>query len=70
MQAQPLLDHGARAAADERVQLLGRDRCQADQAEHVVGRGRQVGRRIDQRAVEIEDDGRVREIAGMGNGVA
>jgi len=62
VQAQALHDHGARAAADERVQSLRRNRRQSDLLKHVIGGRRQIRGRVDDRAVEIEDDGAVVEI--------
>ena len=49
-------DQLAGAGADHVARRLQRHRRQAFAVEHVVERGDQVGRGIDQRAVEIEYD--------------
>ncbi len=49
------LDHVPGAMADERAQRLSVDPRQTEMVEHVVGRGDEVRRRVDERAVEIED---------------
>ena len=55
-----------RTVADEGVQPCNRDGRQPDQPERMIGRSRQVGRRVDQRAVEIENDCRACEMEGHG----
>ena len=57
------LDQLARAGADHVARRLQRHRRQALAVEHEIERGDQVGRGVDQRAVEIEDNG-----AGRGHG--
>ena len=57
------LDQLAGAGADHVARGLQRHRRQALAVEHVIERGDQVGRGIDQRAVEIEYDN-----AGRGHG--
>jgi phosphoglycolate phosphatase-like HAD superfamily hydrolase len=47
-----------RAVADHRADIRQRDRCPALLGEHGVERAMQIGRAVDQRAVEIEDQGR------------
>ena len=54
---QPAFDHPARAAADHVARRVVVDRRQAFAREHDIERVDQVGRGVDQRAVEIEDDG-------------
>ena len=54
---QAALDHAAGAAADHRPRGFKRDGGQAFARQDDVERVDQVGRGIDQRAVEIEDDG-------------
>ena len=66
VQAQACLDHGARAAADERVQSLRGNGREPDLLKHVIGRGRQIGRGVDEGAVEVEDDGAVAEVGVHG----
>ena len=50
------LDQLAGAGADHVARRLQRDRGHALAVEHVIERGDQVGRGVDQRAVEIEDN--------------
>lgn len=52
-------DHGARAKTDERADLAGRHGFEMALGERMVGCPYQVGRGLDQRAVEIEHDGQV-----------
>ena len=66
VEPQARIDHRLRAVADERVQLGNRDGREPQQPQGVIGRSRQVGRGVDQRAVEIENDCRVCEIEGHG----
>ena len=61
---QPCLDHGEGAVADEGVQLGNRDGAQPFERERVVGCGGQIGRRVDQRAVEVENDGGIAQLEG------
>src|SRR6185312_13520532 len=51
------LDHPPRAAADERARLAERQRRQAFLRQQHVERADQVGRGVDQGAVEVEGDG-------------
>ena len=53
---QPALDQLAGAGADHVARRRERHRRQALARQHVIERVDQVGRGIDQRAVEIEDD--------------
>ena len=57
------LDQLAGAGADHVARRMQRDRGHALAVEHVIERGDQVGRGIDQGAVEIEDNS-----AGKGHG--
>jgi phosphoglycolate phosphatase-like HAD superfamily hydrolase len=57
------LDQLAGAGADHVARRFKRHRRQAFTAEHEIERGDQVGRGVDQGAVEVEDDG-----AGKGHG--
>ena len=57
MECEPVLDHAPRAEADERPQHDLGTGPRPTSAEHVVGRVDEVGRGIDQRAVEVEDHG-------------
>jgi hypothetical protein len=54
---QGTLDHAARATADHSPRVIVGDRRQAFAGENEIERRNQIGRGIDQRAVEIEDDG-------------
>ena len=54
MAREPRLMNGCRAC--------GRNGREPDLLKHMIGRGRQVGRGVDERAVEIEDDGAVAEV--------
>jgi hypothetical protein len=54
---QSSLDHAARAAADHPPRTITGNRRQAFAGEDEIERRNQVGRGIDQRAVEIKDDG-------------
>ena len=58
---QALLDHDAGAHPDERAHRFGRDRRLAGARQRIVQRIGQVWRGIDERAVEVEDDGGVLE---------
>ena len=49
--------HAARAGAGHRPIALQRQRRQAALGAHLVGRGAQVGRAVDQGAVQVEQDG-------------
>ena len=51
------LDHAARAAADHPPRIVVSHRRQAFIGQHEIERRNQIRRGIDQRAVEIEDDG-------------
>ena len=51
------LDHAARAAADHAPRIVVSHRRQAFIGQHEIERRNQVRRGIDQRAVEIENDG-------------
>ena len=62
-QLEPALDQLAGAGADHVARRLQRHRRQAFTVEHEIERGDQVGRGIDERAVEIEDNS-----AGKGHG--
>ena len=57
---EPAFDHAAGAAADHGARLVVGDRRQPLAREHDVEGVDQVGRGVDQRAVEVEDDGQVR----------
>ena len=65
--AQAGLDHRHRSAADEGMQLLDGHRFQPDQSQGMVGGGQEVGRRVDDGAVEVEDDGGIAEVQGHDN---
>jgi ribose 5-phosphate isomerase A len=54
---QRLLDHDPGAVANAAADGLDRNRCESATHEHIVKSVGQVRRGIDQRAVEIEDDG-------------
>ena len=54
---QGMLDHKARAVPDQRPESCSLNARQAETGEYVVGRGNEVGSGVDQRAVEIEDEG-------------
>ena len=56
---QPGRDHMAAAEADLGLQALGWHRLQSAARERMIDREDQVGRRIDQSAVEIENECRV-----------
>ena len=62
-QLEPALDQLAGAGADHVARRFQRHRRQAFAVEHEIERGDQVGRGVDQRAVEIEDNS-----AGKGHG--
>ena len=64
-QLEPALDQLAGAGADHVARRLQRHGRQAFAAEHEIERGDQVGRGIDQRAVEIEDDDAGRGSCGI-----
>jgi hypothetical protein len=49
-------DHAARAMRDERAHLLERHGLEAAAAAHLVHGVRHVGRGVDERAIEIEED--------------
>ena len=51
------LDHATRTAADHSPRSIVGNRRQAFPGEDEIERRKQIGRGIDQRAVEIEDDG-------------
>src|SRR5215469_10570533 len=51
------LDHAASAAADHSPRIVIGDRWQAFAGQHQIKRRNQIGRGIDQGAVEIKDDG-------------
>ena len=51
------LDHAARATTDHSPRSIGANRRQAFCGEDEIERRNQIGRGINQRAVEIEDDG-------------
>jgi len=51
------VDHAARATADHSRHSIVGNRRQAFPGEDEIERRNQIGRGIDQRAVEIEDDG-------------
>jgi hypothetical protein len=57
-------DHRHRSAADEGMQLADGHRFQPDEAQGMVGGGQEVGRRVDDGAVEVEDDGGIGEVQG------
>ena len=52
------LDHPARPAADQLARGIIADRGQSLVAKDRVERGDEIGRRVDQRPIKIEDDGR------------
>ena len=54
---QPAFEQPPRTMADEVAHRVGRQRRAAQHAQRVVERRRQIGRGIDEGAVEIEDDG-------------
>src|SRR5215472_12001726 len=54
---QSSLDHAARATADHSPRIVVSNRRQAFAGEDEIERRNQIRRSIDQRAVEIEDDG-------------
>ena len=66
-EAQAGLDHRHRSAADEGMQLADGHRFQPDQRQGMVGGGQEVGRRVDDGAVEVEDDGGIGEVEGHDN---
>jgi hypothetical protein len=55
--AQGLLDHHAYAEAHRRTYGCGRDRHVAAAGKRVIQRAGEIRRGVDERAVEIEDDG-------------
>ena len=57
LRCQAALDQPPDAAADHAATLVRRDRREALALEQHVERADQVGRRVDERAVEVEDDG-------------
>ncbi len=57
------LDQAPRALADERAHDVDLDPWQALQVHGLAQRARQIGRSVDQGAVEVENDGGVREFA-------
>ena len=63
-QFQPALDQLAGAGADHVARRVQRHRRQAFAVEHEIQRGDQVGRGVDERAVEIENNS-----AGKGMGI-
>src|SRR5439155_19452417 len=54
--AEGSLDEDARAVADVAIDRRGEELGQPKRAQHVVHGGRKVGTRVDQRAIEIEDE--------------
>ena len=62
-QLEPALDQLAGAGADHVARRFQRHRRQAFPVEHVIERGDQVGRGVDEGAVEVEDNS-----AGKGHG--
>jgi hypothetical protein len=54
---QSTLDHAPRTTADHSPRIVIGNRRQAFAGEDEIERRNQIGRGIDQRAVEIEDDG-------------
>jgi hypothetical protein len=57
LRGEGLFDHDLGAVADEAAQLVRGGRGDAGVGQAVVEAVEQVGRGVDQRAVEIEDDG-------------
>src|SRR5262249_41142503 len=57
------------AMADEGAQVSNAQRAQPKGGERMVGRGGKVGRRVDQGAVKVEDNGRVLDVEIHGRGV-
>jgi hypothetical protein len=66
--AEAVLQHGAHARTDEVAGRLHRGRAQALRHQHDVQRADEVGRRVDQRAVQVEGEGHAAEAAGRIDG--